>query len=234
MTNSVKRNMMSASDRPGALADAGHRQGEQHREDDDLQDVALGHRLDDRRRREVRDDVAELLRLRGRIGRGESLAHGVGGRSGLRSGGGGVASLRRGGGLDGERLGAVGERRLVIRPMRAGQRNAHARLGEIHRAEADEERERGDDLEVDQRLHADAADLADVAGAGDADHQRGEDQRRDDRLDQVEEERRQRPHGQAPLRHEVAEQDADDETDEDLRRERNFHVWRDCTAALSS
>ena len=59
--------------------------------------------------------------------------------------------------------------------------------------ETDEEGKGRHALEVEQRLESDAADLADVAGPGDADDQRGEDQRGDDRLDQIEKEDRQRP-----------------------------------------
>ena len=49
------------------------------------------------------------------------------------------------------------------------------------------ERERGHDLEVEQRLEADAADLLHVLHAGDAVHDRAEDDRRDEHLDQLDE-----------------------------------------------
>ena len=51
----------------------------------------------------------------------------------------------------------------------------------------DEQRERRDDLEIDQRLDAHAADLSQVGMAGDADDERGEQQRRDDGPDQPQE-----------------------------------------------
>src|SRR5207237_6030787 len=67
-----------------------------------------------------------------------------------------------------------------------------------------------------------APTLADVAGTGDADDERGEDQRRNDGLDEVQEEDGERPDGDAPLRRDSAEDHAEDQADEDLRRERDF------------
>ena len=46
---------------------------------------------------------------------------------------------------------------------------------------------RRDDLEVDQRLAADPPDLLHVAGAGDAEHDRAEDDRADQHLDEGDE-----------------------------------------------
>ena len=51
----------------------------------------------------------------------------------------------------------------------------------------DEQRQRRHHLEVDERLHAHPADLLQVGVAGDADDQRGEEQRRDDGADQPQE-----------------------------------------------
>ncbi len=51
----------------------------------------------------------------------------------------------------------------------------------------DDQRDRGHDLEIDQRLDADPADLLEIAGAGDAVHHDAEHDRRDDHRDQLEE-----------------------------------------------
>ena len=58
-------------------------------------------------------------------------------------------------------------------------------LGEIDNRQAQEERNRGDDLKIKQSLAAHSADLLQVAATGDADDQGREDERRDDRLDQI-------------------------------------------------
>jgi hypothetical protein len=52
---------------------------------------------------------------------------------------------------------------------------------------ADEEGERRDDLEIDERLEADPPNLLDRSGAGDPDDEGREEQRRDDHLDQAQE-----------------------------------------------
>ena len=54
-------------------------------------------------------------------------------------------------------------------------RQPGARLEDVDEREAEEQRDRRRDLEVDDRLHADAAHRLQVAGAGDADDQRRED-----------------------------------------------------------
>ncbi len=64
-----------------------------------------------------------------------------------------------------------------------------AGLDQIHRAQTDEERDGGHNLEVEKRLAADAAHGLDVARAGNTGNQRGEQQRRNDRLDQAQENR---------------------------------------------
>ena len=81
------------------------------------------------------------------------------------------------------------------------------------------ERDGRRDLEVDDRFEADAPHRLEVAGAGDADDQRGEQQRRDDHLDHPQERVGERLHRDAKAGPEVADDDADDETDEDLRRQ---------------
>ena len=91
---------------------------------------------------------------------------------------------------------------------------------DVDRDEADDERERRDDLEVDDRAQAHPADHLEVAGAGDAGDQRREDQRRDDHLDQAEEQLAERPEVDRPFGvervHDRADDDAEHQTDEDL------------------
>jgi hypothetical protein len=70
---------------------------------------------------------------------------------------------------------------------RRGQRNAHPGTADRDGRPADEERERGHDLEVDERFHAHPSHLPQVGVAGDAHDERGKEQRRDDRADQPEE-----------------------------------------------
>ena len=73
------------------------------------------------------------------------------------------------------------------------QIDADAGLGQVDGGQADEQGQRGDDLEVDERLERQPADaLHVVAVAGDPDHERGEDERRDERLDHPQEDRRER------------------------------------------
>ena len=88
------------------------------------------------------------------------------------------------------------------------------------RRPADEERQRGDDLEVDERLHAHPPDLAEVGVAGDADDQRREEQRRDDGADQPQEDLAEEPERDGQVREEVADLGADDDGDENPERER--------------
>ena len=75
--------------------------------------------------------------------------------------------------------------------------------------EPDDQRKRGHDLEIDQRLHADAADLLHVLHAGDAVHDGAEDDRRDEHLDQLDEPVAERLHRLAELRVEMTQQDAE-------------------------
>ena len=69
----------------------------------------------------------------------------------------------------------------------SGMRQAGARLEDVHEREAEKQRDRRRDLEVDDRLQPDPAHRLQVAGAGDADHERREQQRRDDHLDHPQE-----------------------------------------------
>ena len=50
----------------------------------------------------------------------------------------------------------------------SGKLHADAGLDQIHRAKSDEQRDGGDDFEIENRLAADAAHGLDAAGSGDA------------------------------------------------------------------
>ena len=69
--------------------------------------------------------------------------------------------------------------------MRAAE--ARARTHQISDQQPDDQREGGDDLEIDQRLDADAADLLGILDMRDARYHRAEDDRRDHHLDQLDE-----------------------------------------------
>ncbi|MCY1395908.1 hypothetical protein D9M71_108640 [compost metagenome] len=94
--------------------------------------------------------------------------------------------------------------------------DAGAGLEEVGQQQADHDRHRGDDLEVEDGLQADAAELLGVAHAGDADHQRSDDDRDDDHLDHADEDiaRRLQDVGDPPglFRAEVVEQGANGDT----------------------
>ncbi len=163
-------------DRRGPLADSGQGDAEERGEHHDLQDVALRHRVDDRRRHHVQQDVPAGLLL---------ARH---------------CRQRRG----------VG---------RHGQRDTGARLHDVHQHEADDERDRRRQLEPDDRLEPDAAHGPQIAGAGDADNQCREQQRRDDHLDHAQEEIGERLDRDAERRVQPADENADGQADEDLRRQ---------------
>ena len=92
-------------------------------------------------------------------------------------------------------------------------------LEDVDQREPEEERNGRGDLEVDDRLQADAPHRLQVAGAGDADHQRREQQRRDDHLDHPEKGVGQRLDGDTKAGPEMADEDAEHEADEDLGRD---------------
>ena len=83
----------------------------------------------------------------------------------------------------------LGRRRERLRWRR--QLHPHACLAEVDRGQADEKRDRGDHLEIDQRLDAHSPDFLQVGVPGDPHNQRPEQQRRDDRLDQPQEDHAQ-------------------------------------------
>jgi hypothetical protein len=64
---------------------------------------------------------------------------------------------------------------------------AGARVQQLADDEADRQRQRGHDLEVEQCLHADPPDLRQVAHGSDAVHDGAEDHRRDHHLDELDE-----------------------------------------------
>ena len=84
------------------------------------------------------------------------------------------------------RLGLLG---IVGDGLRVGHGAAEARARPDHIAddEADHQREGRDDLEIDQRLDADAADLLGILDMRDAGDHGAEDDRRDHHLDQLDE-----------------------------------------------
>ena len=71
---------------------------------------------------------------------------------------------------------------------RRDQRDADARLADMGRREPDEQRDRGDDLEIQNRAEGEPPDLLQVvAVAGNPDDEAAEDQRGHDRLDHSDE-----------------------------------------------
>ncbi len=126
-----------------ALAERRRRHAREDREHDDLQDLVVRHRLDDRFRDEVRDEFLQRQRRDLEIGR--------------------CARLR--------------------------QRQAEVVAGpqDVDHHHADGERDQRSRDEPGHRLHADPADRLGVTHMSDADHQHREHQRRDDHLDQPQE-----------------------------------------------
>jgi hypothetical protein len=115
-------------------------------------------------------------------------------------------TLRRGG-LRHRRRGAGGD-----------VAHAPADLQQVAGQQADDERDRRDDLEVDDRAPADAAGALHVTGRRDAVHDRQEDERRDAGLDQ----RQEHVAEQLQLRGERREDEADD--DAECECERDLHA----------
>ena len=83
-------------------------------------------------------------------------------------------------------------------------------------SEAQQQRDRGDDLEIAQRIQADAAHMPQVVHARNAQHHRAEDDGRDQHLDQLDEAIAQRLELHGQVRHEVADQHADHDRDQHL------------------
>ena len=118
------------------------------------------------------------------------------------------------------RLGALG---VALRDLgvESGGVNveAHAGLEPVHHHEADDERERGDDLEVEQRLDAHAPQLLHVLHGGDAVDDGAEDDGRNHHLDQLDEGVAQRLERLAEVRVTPADHDAERDGQEHLHVE---------------
>src|SRR3954467_6376782 len=69
----------------------------------------------------------------------------------------------------------------------ATQNYAGSRLGQVDYSQTNEERQGGDNFEIEEGLAAHPSHLFQVTAAGNTDHQRRENQRCDHRLDQVKE-----------------------------------------------
>ena len=96
-------------------------------------------------------------------------------------------------------LGAVSGRGLHVNG-RGGHVQSRARLQHIDHDEADDQRDRRHDLEVDERAQPDTADLTHGTHVRDADDNRREDDRRDHHADQLDESIAERPHRGAGFR----------------------------------
>src|SRR5438045_2638421 len=99
----------------------------------------------------------------------------------------------------------------------ACEQNIRSRLYQIHDRESDKQRDRGDDLEIQQRFRAHAPDFLQITATGNADDERRKNQRRNDRLDQVKKNVAQEIDIVAPLRTDVTEHPTEHEADENLR-----------------
>jgi hypothetical protein len=140
----------------------------------------------------------------------------------------------------------TGQRRLRRRQRSAGLRR---RAGEIHTEprlhdvdchEPDDQRQRGHDFEVHERPKRQDPDALDVVPvARHADHQRSEQQRRDQRLDQPEKDgrqhvqiRRAKPRRVSRIRKEPADRDTHHHRDADPLPLRDAAPPRSCRRAL--
>jgi hypothetical protein len=94
-----------------------------------------------------------------------------------------------------------------------------ARLNDSADEEADGQRDGRDDLEIEQRLDADAADFLEIAHRGDAVHDGAEDHRCDHHLDERDESIAERLHRLPGARIPVTEHDADGNRDKHLHVE---------------
>ena len=92
-------------------------------------------------------------------------------------------------------------------------------LEHVDQHQADDQRHGRGQLEPDDRLEADAAHRAQIAGPRDADDQRREEQRRDDHLDHPQEQIGERLDLDADDGQSQPMSDADGQADEDLRRQ---------------
>ena len=93
-------------------------------------------------------------------------------------------------------------------------------LDHVNDREADDQRDRADDLEVEQRVTAGLAHFLHVFHAGDANHDRAENDRRNHHLDQLDEAVAQWSHFDAPVGLEISEQHANHDGNDDLEVQR--------------
>ena len=104
------------------------------------------------------------------------------------------------------------------------QRDTHARLNQIGRAQSDHQSQRRDDFEIQDRLPADPAHGLHAAGARDPDHQGRKQQRSDDGFDQPEKDGPQQAEFLRGSGKRRAEGDARDQRDQDPDRQgRSLH-----------
>ena len=94
-----------------------------------------------------------------------------------------------------------------------------AGLDEVDEGQAQEQGDRRHDLEIDEGLDPHPADGLQVAVAGDADDEGGEDERGDDRLDEADEDDAQRPEGFTGLGKERSDEESEPHADEDVQRQ---------------
>ena len=92
----------------------------------------------------------------------------------------------------------VGRDRLQVRGGRV-EHDSGSGLHDVDHDQADGERQRRDDFEVDERAEADAADLLHGAHLGNADDHGREHDRRDQHPHELDEAVAERPHGDGPL-----------------------------------
>src|SRR6185437_11761711 len=97
---------------------------------------------------------------------------------------------------------------------RGGVGESDAGLADVDGEQADGQRNGGNDFKVNERLDAHAADALDVAVAGDADDEHGEDERGDDALDEPQEDVGEEAHLHGELWRVEAKLCADDHRDE--------------------
>ena len=89
--------------------------------------------------------------------------------------------------------------------------DAGAGLEHVHHDQADDQRQASQELEINQRLEANAADLFHVAHLGDTSHHGREDDRRDHHADQLDERIAERLHLLGQIGVGEAEHDADED-----------------------
>ena len=120
-----------------------------------------------------------------------------------------------------DRVQVLGLRRIGLYRLgvEAGRIGIDAGSGpiEIGDHETDEEGDRGQHLEIDQRLQSDAPDLLQIAHLGNTDRDSSEDDRGDHHLDQLDERVSQRLELRGEVRNEEAQDNAERYSHDDLK-----------------